>query len=336
MTGPARFRRALLAWYDQNRRDLPWRRTRDPWAIHVSEIMLQQTHVAAVLPYYDRFLARYPNPAVLAAAPEQDVLAAWAGLGYYSRARNLQASARAIAAAGRYPRTLDEIRALPGIGEYTAAAIGSIAFGQPHPAIDGNVLRVLARFTAERGDIRASEPRQRIERAARHMLDPRRPGDFNQAMMELGATVCLPRDPCCSACPVAAWCEARAAGVERELPLKTPKGPPSEARRELILVRRRGAILLRQLPADSKRLRGFWELPEPAHAPAIRILRKAGQFRHTIVSTNHRCQVLLGALPRGPIPAGCSWIEDAALDSLPVSTMTRKALAVAAREAGVT
>ncbi len=336
MTGPASFRRALLAWYDAHRRDLPWRRTRDPWAIHVSEIMLQQTRVAAVVPYYQRFLARYPDPPALAAAPEQDVLAAWAGLGYYSRARNLQAAAQAIAAAGSYPRTPAEIRALAGIGEYTAAAIGSIAFGQPHAAVDGNVLRVLARFTAERGDIRAREPRRRIEQAARNLLDRNRPGDFNQAMMELGATVCLPRDPCCSACPVTKWCEARAAGIARELPVKTPKPPQSEAHRELLLVRRKGAILLRKLPADSKRLRGFWELPEPAHAPAIRIVRKAGQFRHTIVSTNHRCQVLLGSLPRGPIPAGCSWIEDAALASLPVSTMTRKALAIAAREAGLT
>jgi len=327
MTG--KFRRALLAWYDRNKRDLPWRRTRDPWAIHVSEIMLQQTRVAAVLPYYERFLNRYPTPEVFAHASESDVLACWAGLGYYSRARNLQRAARRITEAGRYPTDHDSIRELSGVGAYTAAAIASIVFGEARAAVDGNVLRVLGRVTADKGELRNTETRARLSAQAQLLLDRRRPGDFNQAMMELGATVCLPRGPRCPQCPVASCCEAHALGLQNQLPVKTPRPRPTEVVRRLLIIRRKEALLLRRLAADSPRLAGFWELPEPEHVPGARTLREIGEFQHTIVSTNHRCRVLLASVGPRTVDRVCEWTPLASLVSLPLSTMTRKALVLA-------
>jgi len=322
----AAFRRALLAWYHRHKRDLPWRRTRDPWRIHVSEIMLQQTRVAAVLPYYEHFLARYPAPAAFASAPENDVLAAWAGLGYYSRARNLQKAARQVTEAGAYPRDYDGLRELAGVGPYTAAAIASFAFDKPHAAVDGNVLRVVSRVVAEKGDLRAGPVRARLDDAAQSLLDPRRPGDFNQAMMELGATVCLPRSPQCTRCPVASHCEARALGLENELPVKAAKPRPGEIVRSLLVIRRNGSVLLRRVESYSRRLAGFWELPGPEHLPAARAIRSIGDFSHTIVNTNHRCRVLLAsARARGV----CEWTPLSALAALPLSTMARKALTLA-------
>jgi A/G-specific adenine glycosylase len=327
MTG--KFRRALLAWYDDNKRDLPWRRTRDPWAIHVSEIMLQQTRVVAVLPYYERFLHRYSTPAAFAHASESDVLTCWAGLGYYSRARNLQAAARRILEAGAYPTDHDSIRELAGVGAYTAAAIASIAFGEARAAVDGNVLRVLARVTADKGELRNIETRGRLGAAAELLLDRRRPGDFNQAMMELGATLCLPGSPRCAECPVAKWCEARALGLQNELPVKVARPKPTDVTRRLLIVRRNGSILLRRLAADSPRLAGFWELPEPEHVPGARAVREIGEFRHTIVSTNHCCRVLQASGGRKRADGVCQWTPLASLTSLPLSTMARKALVLA-------
>jgi A/G-specific adenine glycosylase len=326
---PAKFRRALLAWYERNKRDLPWRRTRDPWAIHVSEIMLQQTRVTTVLPYYERFLTRYPTPQAFARAPESDVLACWAGLGYYSRARNLQAAAQGIAQNGGYPREYDAIRALAGVGVYTSAAIASIAFGEPRAAVDGNVVRVLARVTAEKADLRATLTRAHLDATAQALLHAGRPGDFNQAMMELGATICLPRNPRCPKCPVAIWCEARALGLQNQLPVKTTRPRPVDVLRQLLVIRRNGAVLLKRLAADSPRLAGFWDLPEPESVPAARALREIGEFRHTIVSTNHCCQVLRASLRSGATGGVCQWMPIASLDSLPLSTMARKALVLA-------
>ena len=326
---PAKVRRALLAWYDRNKRDLPWRRTCDPWAIHVSEIMLQQTRVAAVLPYYDRFLTRYPTPQAFANAPESEVLAAWAGLGYYSRVRNLHNAARQIAEARQYPKDYERIRALAGVGAYTASAVASMAFNQPYAAVDGNVLRVLARVTADKADIRAMETRTRLATVARALLHKRRPGDFNQAMMELGAIICVPRNPRCPECPVAGWCEARALGLQNQLPVKAAKPRPSDIARRLLIIRRKETILLRQLAADSPRLAGFWELPEPEHVPNARTLREIGEFRHTIVSTNHCCCVTLASIRSKAVGRVCQWTPLASLASLPLSTMTRKALVLA-------
>ena len=202
----------LLSWFDRHRRDLPWRRTRDPYRIWVSEVMLQQTRVEAVLPYYERFLDRFPSVDELAGAPIDEVLALWSGLGYYRRARQLHAAARHIADAGEFPRTLDRLLDLPGVGSYTAAAVASIAFGLAVPVLDGNVERVMARRLAQAEDPKRGAPRARLVAAAAALLDPSRPGDSNQALMELGATVCLPRQPRCLLCPLRPGCAAAAEG----------------------------------------------------------------------------------------------------------------------------
>ena len=214
------FRRKLLRWFRQHRRELPWRGTRDPYRVWLSEIMLQQTRVAAVIPYYDRFLQRFPTVVALAAAPEEDVLRMWSGLGYYSRARNLQRAAQELVARfdGVFPRNENDARSLPGIGAYTAAAILSIAYGEKLAALDGNVARVVARLFAIAGNLREASRWRQLQQRADLLLDPNSPGDWNQAMMELGATVCTPRAPQCLLCPVAELCQARKQGLADSLP----------------------------------------------------------------------------------------------------------------------
>jgi len=229
--------------------------------------MLQQTRAAAVIPYYERFLKRFPTVADLAAAGESEVLALWSGLGYYSRARNLRRAARQIAAAGGFPRNYDAIRALPGIGDYTAAAVGSIAFGLPYAVLDGNVLRVVARVTNDAGDIAAGRTRERFRETAQQWLDARDPGHFNQALMELGATVCLPRNPLCLVCPLGDCCRARQEGTAAQLPVKLRTREPVRLSGTLLVVRNRGRILLRQRDAATKRMAGFWDLPAPEDLP---------------------------------------------------------------------
>jgi A/G-specific adenine glycosylase len=221
----AHFRQQLLGWFRQFQRDLPWRRTKDPYRIWLSEIMLQQTRVAAVIPYYERFLKRFPGVQNLAEAPEEEVLRLWAGLGYYSRARNLQKAAQQVLAkhGGLFPRHLDEALALPGIGNYTAAAILSIAFGEKFAVLDGNVARVLARLGAVRGDLRETQRWQALQETADAFLDSKSPADWNQAMMELGATLCTPKSPQCLLCPVAHFCEGRKLGIAEFLPEKRKK-----------------------------------------------------------------------------------------------------------------
>jgi A/G-specific adenine glycosylase len=219
------FRKQLLAWFRQFQRDLPWRRTNDPYRIWVSEIMLQQTRVAAVIPYYERFLARLPDVRALAEAPQEEVLRHWSGLGYYSRARNLQKAAQQIVALhdGEFPQDEESILALPGIGSYTGAAILSIAFGAKHAVLDGNVARVLARLGAIRGDLRESHRWQSLQKTAGDLLDRKSPGAWNQAMMELGAMVCTPRAPQCLVCPAAKFCRARQLGDPESFPEKRKK-----------------------------------------------------------------------------------------------------------------
>jgi A/G-specific adenine glycosylase len=223
--GPQEFRKALLDWFHTCRRDLPWRKNRDPYHIWISEIMLQQTRVAAVIPYYERFLAQFPDIKSLAEAPQEDVLRLWSGLGYYSRARNLQKAAQQIVAkhAGEFPREREEVLALAGIGEYTAAAILSIAFDEKLAVLDGNVARVISRLQAVRGDLRESKRWRGLQDCADQLLAPESSGDWNQAMMELGATVCTPRAPQCRLCPVAQSCEARKLGIAESLPEKRKK-----------------------------------------------------------------------------------------------------------------
>jgi A/G-specific adenine glycosylase len=221
----ASFRKQLLDWFQQFQRDLPWRRTKDPYRIWISEIMLQQTRVAAVIPYYERFLARFPSVRALAEAPQEEVLRLWSGLGYYSRARNLQKAAQQIVTKheGEFPREEAEVLALPGIGSYTGAAILSIAFGAKHAVLDGNVARVLARLGAIRGDLRESRRWHSLQKTADEFVDPKSAGDWNQAMMELGAMVCTPRSPRCLLCPVAKFCRARQLGNPESFPEKRKK-----------------------------------------------------------------------------------------------------------------
>jgi A/G-specific adenine glycosylase len=324
---PARLRairKALARWYEASRRDLPWRRTRDPYRVWISEIMLQQTRVAAVIPYYHRFLDRFPSVEALAAAGDDELLAAWAGLGYYSRARNLREAARRIAALGGFPQTHPEILALPGIGPYTAAAVASIAFDLPFAVLDGNVMRVLARLTHDDGDIGAPSTRTRMQLSAQRLLDPANAAVHNQAMMELGATICLPREPKCEFCPVLADCAARAAGLERQLPVKLRKVEIRRVRRTLLAVIRDGQILLWQRSRDAAMLGGFWELPEPHQLPEATHRRVVCSFSHAITNHIYEFQVERGRAAALP---GLLWMPLAELSSLPLSTVARKALA---------
>jgi len=221
------FRESLLHWFRNYQRDLPWRKNRDPYRIWISEIMLQQTRVAAVIPYYERFLARFPDIVSLATAPLEELLRLWSGLGYYSRARNLQRAAQQMVAehGGTFPRQREPLLALAGIGEYTASAILSIAFDDKHAVLDGNVARVVARLDAVRGDLRESKHWRELQSSADRLLAHESAGDWNQAMMELGATICLPRSPQCLLCPVADFCEARKLGIVEAIPQKRKKRP---------------------------------------------------------------------------------------------------------------
>lgn len=320
------FRNALLGWYERHKRDLPWRRTRDPYHIWVSEIMLQQTRVAAVVPYYERFLARFPDARSLAAAPEGEVLAAWAGLGYYSRARNLRKAAAAITEAGGFPRTFDEIRALAGVGDYTAAAIASIAFDLPHAVLDGNVIRVVSRLDNDSSVIEG-RTRRRFAQRARQLLDPSRPAAYNQAIMELGATLCLPREPRCLLCPVSQWCEAFGAGTQAELPVRRLRPAAVKLERAVLIIERNGRLLVWRRGDDSARLKGFYELPEPEHLPMAKRGALVGEFRHSI--TNHQYRFTVHRATVKDVPAGFQWIGKTALGRLPLSTTARKALACA-------
>jgi A/G-specific adenine glycosylase len=259
--------KTLLKWYRANRRDLPWRGARDPYRIWVSEIMLQQTRVAAVIPYYQRVLDRFPTVAALAAAPEQDLLAAWSGLGYYRRARQLQAAARTIVDehGGELPPDFDKLRALSGIGGYTAAAISSIAFGAQNAVLDGNVMRVLTRLDDDPGDIATPAVRKRLQARAQQLIEaaPRAsPGDFNQALMEFGATVCTPRQPKCAECPLGPHCQAYASETQNQRPLNLRKEKSERLEIAVAIVRQNGRLLMRQRPKDSAIMPGFWELPE--------------------------------------------------------------------------
>ena len=303
-----KLRRDLLGWYSRARRDLPWRRTRDPYAILVSELMLQQTQVKTALPYYEKFMALFPDAAALAAADEPAVLAAWAGLGYYRRARFLKAAAGAFIRAGAFPATLEGIRALPGVGAYTAAAVGSIAFGLPAAVVDGNVIRVLSRLLALETDPTKGEGAARLRQAAQDLLDVRRPGDFNQAVMELGAGVCLPRKPACASCPLKAHCAAHLGGHEGSFP-RLPPRPASRTVVKAALLATRGSgarvqVLARvRAPGGSPhagqaddRLQGFWAFPE--------IVLESAEWTAAEALMSREARRLLGprATPAGRLP----------------------------------
>jgi len=305
-------RAKLTRWYDRAKRNLPWRRTRDPYAIWISEVMLQQTRVAAVIPYYERLLRRFPNPAALAQAPERELLAMWSGLGYYSRARNLQKGARLIVERGGFPQDYTSLLELAGVGAYTAAAIASISFGLPHAVVDGNVRRVLTRLV---NDGRADAPE-----IADRLLDRSNPARWNQAVMELGATICLPREPRCDDCPIAAHCAARLAGTEKDLPLKKAKAATEHHQCTLLVIRRNGRMLLTPSPL----VIGFWDLPEPF--PGARTGPPIGEFTHTITHRHYRFTVR-EATALG-VPKATRWHTEKQLAEIPLSTTARKALRI--------
>jgi A/G-specific adenine glycosylase len=296
-----RLQSPLIGWYEKQKRDLPWRKTRDPYAIWVSEVMLQQTQVKTVLGYYERWMQRFPSVKALAAADDADVLHAWQGLGYYSRARRLLAGARAVTErhAGKLPRDVEALLALPGIGPYSAGAIASIAFGLPEPIVDGNVVRVLTRLFALKGDPAKAPLKQELWRLARELVPASDPSTFNQSLMELGATICTPTSPRCPECPVAKQCQALAQGLERELPHLAKRKAPTEVATAAAYVRRGESVLLRQMPANAPRWAGLWVLPfteltdrETAPDAAVRVLTEIGlkgmagatlrEARHTI------------------------------------------------------
>ena len=322
----SRIRRTLLRWYAKAKRDLPWRGSRDPYGIWLSEVMLQQTRAAAVVPYYRRFLLRFPSPRELAAAPEADVLAHWAGLGYYSRARNLRRAAQSIVERGAFPSDYDSIRALPGAGAYTAAAVASIAFGASHAVLDGNVLRVLSRFTAESGPVGAASTRERLRVVAQSLLDPNHPGDFNQALMELGATLCAPGNPACTECPLSRECLANRSGRQREFPVKKPQKKIVETAKLLLVIQQSESVLFWQRPVGDKRLGGFWELPEPAQLPDAKLSKCLGSVPHGIMRTKYVCEVWEASLTEAP--EGFRWLNRNLLGTMPISAMAGKALSL--------
>jgi len=342
---PREFRRLLLEWFDDNARDLPWRRTRDPYAIWVSEIMLQQTRVAAVVEHYARFMERFPTLPALAKAKEDEVLACWSGLGYYRRARMLHKAARFVAQElkGKFPAKATELRALPGVGEYTCAAIASIGFDEAVACVDGNVERVLTRV---RGWTERTAVAAKIRKAAGELLDRSRPGDFNQAMMELGATVCLPRRPLCPHCPVAEPCATRgehAVGARKKMRSRKAAYAFLLRAREPGGVKSRGraanngrapqrpelAVLLEQRPAEASLMAGMWELPEidSAHADAARRLL---DVRHSITVTNYYVTVYgYHADAESDLPQSKGtrrWVESRELAEIPLTGLARKVL----------
>jgi A/G-specific adenine glycosylase len=275
--------RRLLPWFRRHRRDLPWRRTRDPYAIWISEAMLQQTQVATVIPYYERFMRRFPNVQALAAAPPDDVLRMWSGLGYYARGRNLHAAAKAIVGefGGEVPADVASLRTLPGVGAYTAGAVSSIAFGKRAAVVDGNVARVIARLFAIRGDLRGPATRRRIWEMAEAMLPRRSCGDFNQALMELGAMVCVPSGPACLVCPLRAGCRANRLGATDVIPRSATRATVRAETHVVVAIDCAGKWLFVRRPEDGL-WGGLWELPsERAEAGAElsgarRVLRRFG------------------------------------------------------------
>lgn len=337
----------LLAWYRADHRALPWRQTRDPYRIWVSEIMLQQTRVEAVIPHYEAFVRRYPALAALAQASEEAVLASWAGLGYYRRARMLHAaSKRAVSDhGGEWPRSYAEMRALPGIGDYTAAAIASIAFDEPRPALDGNALRVLSRMADERRDIAAGATRRALGAAAKDLMDTvpcGSRGDFTQALIELGAVVCVPRSPRCERCPWSAACSGLAAGSAPNLPVKGARSVPRKVNLSVALAIRDQRVLMRQRPSDASVMPGFWELPmASSDASALRALgfpscvegEELGSFAHSITNTQYTARVYLAEF-EGSLTQDQRWISVREMSGVPLSTISRKALRLA-RESGV-
>ena len=317
---------ALLKWYGRIRRPLPWRRSVRPYRIWVAEIMLQQTTIAAVLPRYEKFLRRFPDIKSLAAARPEEVLKAWAGLGYYARARCLHAAARQVMAEhnGELPADEKSMRRLPGVGAYTAAAVLSIAFGRPLAVLDGNVIRVLCRIFAIRADARKSSTQALLRAKAQSLLDRRRPGDWNQAVMELGETICLPENPRCAECPWGRSCAAKAQGLQDRLPVLGPRPKISDLRLSCLWIERDGSILLFKRGPKELILKNLWGLPEERQVKArkgapIKTVRHA-ITRYRITLTLRRGRLI------GPKPRQTRWVARKRLKDFLVSSLWLKAL----------
>jgi A/G-specific adenine glycosylase len=268
------FQRALLSWFERNKRDLPWRHTRDPYRIWISEMMLQQTRVAAVVPYYERFMATFPTIKHLARARINSVLASWSGLGYYSRARNLHRAAKFMAAehGARFPSDLQAALALPGVGNYTAAAILSIAYDQPYAVLDGNVARVIARVGVLPGNIHEPKTRQRLQSTATSLLATSVPGNWNQAIMELGATLCTPTSPVCDQCPIGQWCRAHQLHIPEKYP--APRNKPATVNMDIAAAvfrdQRGRTLLVKNQNGDGAPFSGLWQFPAAQIRPQSR------------------------------------------------------------------
>ncbi|HKQ50541.1 MAG TPA: A/G-specific adenine glycosylase [Phycisphaerae bacterium] len=341
-------RRRLLAWYDRHKRDLPWRGTRDPYAIWLSEIMLQQTQVATALPYYERFLKRFPTVRSLAAAKLDEVLRMWAGLGYYARARNMHRAAKKVVAefGGRFPSSVEELRSLPGIGRYSAAAIASIAYGTRSAVVDGNVARVVARLADIRHDVRRGAGNKKAWDFAEALMPSKRCGDFNQAMMEFGARVCLPRGAAhCEVCPLRSGCKALAAGTVARRPVKAARVVVTKERHVVAAIERDGRWLVVRRPDDGL-WGGLWELPTavlngeaPPQAAMILATNILGarcraspkgfcdvtrQLSHrSIQFLGHRCRATARSSLRRGRSGNSRWLTIAQMASLPMSRAMR-------------
>ena len=314
----------LLIWYRENARTLPWRSDPTPYHVWVSEVMLQQTRVAAVLDYYRRFLEAAPSVASLASLPQDQLMKLWQGLGYYSRARNLQKAAEQIMTChgGVFPNTYEDIRALAGVGDYTAGAIASIAFGLSVPAVDGNVLRVAARITGDEGDISTPAMKKRVTAALTEAIPLDAPGDFNQALMELGATVCLPNGaPLCEKCPAAHLCRAFQDGRTGELPVKGIKKARRVEKRTVYLLFCGDSVALRRRPGRGL-LAGLWEYPNELEGDvdwparwglAVPKLEKAGRGKHIFTHIEWHMTALAGELDSPNLPEGWVWAGRRAL-----------------------
>lgn len=343
----AAIRQKLLGWYDEAARDLPWRQTRDPYAIWVSEVMLQQTRVETVIPYYERFLASFPTPSVLAEADEDTVLSHWSGLGYYRRARLLHSGVREVVAkyGGKVPEDAEARRTLPGVGRYTAGAIGSIAFDKEEPIVDGNVTRVLARLFRINTPVGSSVTSKRLWEEAARLVPGARPGAFNQALMELGATVCTPKQPRCASCPVAEDCEARARGEVDSLPVPRVRKAPSEIELAAVVATRgRGTEQRVWLVRSEESLfAGLWGLPmvarsdSHAHDPrgalrdagisALLDREPTGQVEHVLTHRRMRIEVFRARRARAAESKSRRAFSTDDLEKVGVSTLTKKILA---------
>lgn len=334
-----RLREPLLDWYELHRRILPWREEASPYRTWVSEIMLQQTRVAAVVPYFERFMKELPDAAALAAVPEERLFKLWEGLGYYSRARNLRRAARILVEqyGGMLPQTMDGLRALPGVGDYTAAAIASIHFGLPEPAVDGNLLRVAARVCGCAEDVTDTDTKRRFRAHMADAIDRTRPGMWNQAMMDLGATVCLPNGaPLCAACPARTFCTARREGLTEVLPVRGKKKKRRAEEHTVFLLFRDGTLAVRRRP-DAGLLAGLTEFPNTAgnldEAAARAALAQWGLEAETLTPLGAAKHVFThiewqmkgyAARVTGDAPDDFRWVDAAAFETLAIPTAFRK------------